>query len=287
MYSGRVSTDAGRYGVSVDSRELRAGFDEAALDYERTRPVCPPELFDDLVELTGLGPGDRVVEIGCGTGQATVPLAARGLAVTAVELGTQLAALARNRLAGFATAHVVTSSFEDWEPDEIPYAAVVAVNSLHWIDPPVRFAKPFQILGPGGTMVVAGCHWARPVDAEPFWAEVQADYQAVEYEGSPPPPPEAIGPAHLPAEAEGFFAEVASRRYPFEVRYTAEAYLAVLATQSTTRALGEARRADFLARVRRRLERHGWPELTATFVGYLVVGRRYSISFSTMDGSGG
>jgi len=73
-------------------RRLRAGFDRAAEDYQRTRPVCPPQLFDDLVRLAGLEAGDRVIEIGCGTGQATVPLAGRGLAVTAVELGPELAA---------------------------------------------------------------------------------------------------------------------------------------------------------------------------------------------------
>ena len=74
--------------------------------------------------------------------------------------------------------------------------------------------------------------------------------------------------------AGGLFAEVASLRYPFQVPYSADDYLANLATQSGTRALGEARSADFLARVRHRLESIGWPRLTATFVGYLTVGRR-------------
>jgi hypothetical protein len=49
--------------------------------------------------------------------------------------------------------------------------------------------------------------------------------------------------------------------------------LANLATQSGTHPLGEVRSADFLARVSRRLESLGWPRLTATFVGYLIVGR--------------
>ncbi len=34
-------------------RHLRAGFDRAAEDYQRTRPVCPPQLFDDLIQLVG------------------------------------------------------------------------------------------------------------------------------------------------------------------------------------------------------------------------------------------
>lgn len=260
--------------MGPDRRDLRAGFDRAAEDYQRTRPVCPPELFDDLVGRAGLRAGDRVVEIGCGTGQATVPLAERGLAVTAVELGAALAAVARRRLAGFPAAEVVTCPFEEWRPRGGPVDAVIAVNSLHWIDPRLRYAKPHELLRPGGALVVAGCLWARPADAEPFWTDVQEDYRAVGFEGDPPPPPERIGPRHLPPEARSLFAETASLRYPFRVRYGAADYLANLATQSGTRALGEARRADFLTRVRRRLASLGDPPLTADFVGFLTVARR-------------
>ena len=253
---------------------LRAGFDQAAEDYQRTRPVCPPQLFDDLIRLAGLRAGDRVVEIGCGTGQATVPLAERGLAITAVELGPELAAIARRRLTGFPAANVVTGSFEDWKAPGAGFDAVVAVNCLHWIDPQLRYAKPHGLLRSGGAMVVAGCEWAQPADAGRFWTDVQADYRAVDCEGEPPPPPEQIGPWHFPPEAWTLFTEVASLRYPFEVRYSAEDYLANLATQSSTRALGQARSADFLARVRQRLDSFGWPQLTATFVGYLTVAQR-------------
>lgn len=255
-------------------RRLRARFDLAAENYQRTRPVCPPLLFDDLIDRAGLDAGDRVIEIGCGTGQATVPLAERGLAVTAVELGGELAAIARHRLARFPHADVVTCLFEDWQPRVAPAGAVVAVNSLHWIDPQLRYAKPYELLRPEGAMAVAGCLWAQPADAEPFWTEVQEDYRAVGFDGSPPPGPEQIGLQHFPLGAGTFFAEVASLRYPFQVRYSAGDYLANLATQSGTRALGAARSAEFLARVGHRLESLGWPQLTATFVGYLTVGQR-------------
>ncbi len=266
--TGSAADDPGRH-------DLRAGFDLAAEDYQRTRPVCPPALFDDLIELAGLQAGDRVLEIGCGTGQATVPLAERGLAVTAVELGAGLAAVARHRLAAFPAAEVVTAAFEDWPARGAPFDAVVAVSSLHWIDPHLRYAKPHELLRPGRAMAVAGCMWAQPADAEPFWRDVQEDYQAVGYAGSPPPRPEQIGPQHFPAQALAFFGEVASLLYPpFQVQYSAGDYLAQLATQSSTRALGEARSAEFLARVRRRLESHGWPRLTATFVAFLLIGRR-------------
>ena len=123
-------------------------------------------------------------------------------------------------------------------------------------------------------MVVGACHWAQPADTERFWTDVQEDYRAVGYEGRPPPPSEHIGPWHFPAEAAAFFAEVACRRYPFHVIYSTEDYLTALATQSGTHALGEALSADFLARVRRRLESLGSPQLPAAFVGTVTIGRR-------------
>ena len=70
----------------ADRHRLRATFDEVADLYEAARPTYPPQLFDDLVSLAGLSPGARVVEIGCGTGQATLPLAERGLEIVCVLL---------------------------------------------------------------------------------------------------------------------------------------------------------------------------------------------------------
>lgn len=80
-------------------RHLRSGFDLVAEDYQHTKSVCPSHLFDDLLHLAGLKAGDRVLEIGCCTGQATVPFAERGLA-----------AIARRRMTGFPAAQVVTGS---------------------------------------------------------------------------------------------------------------------------------------------------------------------------------
>ncbi len=259
--------------MAADRTDLRAGFDSDAEAFDRTRPLCPAVLFDDLIDVAGLAPGDRVLEIGCGTGQATLPLAERGLAVTALELGPNLAALARRRLQAHRNVEVVTCAFEDWQPDGSRFAAVAAFNALHWVEPALRYAGPAALLAPGGALAVAGCRWATPHNAEPFWHDVQADYRAVGYAGEPPPPPEEIGAWHLPPEATPYFAEVTARCYPpFQVVYRAEDYLAMLATQSGTRALPASRRREFLDRVRLRL-RH-WPRVTATFVAYLTVGSR-------------
>ncbi len=81
------------------SRNLRRIFETVAQLYDRARPGYPPELFDDLADMARLRSGSRVLEIGCGTEQATRPLAERGYKVVAVEIGPELAALARRKLA--------------------------------------------------------------------------------------------------------------------------------------------------------------------------------------------
>ena len=79
----------------------RQTFDRAAGCYDRVRPEYPEALFDDLIAVTGLVPGDHLLEVGCATGKATRPLARRGFRITCVELGAELAAVARQNLAGF------------------------------------------------------------------------------------------------------------------------------------------------------------------------------------------
>ncbi|MGW3851955.1 class I SAM-dependent methyltransferase, partial [Streptomyces fagopyri] len=61
---------------------LRDTFDEAAELYDRARPRYPAALVDELAGRAGLGPGVRVLEIGPGTGQLTVPLARLGAPAT-------------------------------------------------------------------------------------------------------------------------------------------------------------------------------------------------------------
>ena len=85
-----------------DQRDaLRATFDQDADAYDRSRPVAPDDVFDEVMRRASWSAGSTVVEIGPGTGQATRHLAARGLDVVAVELGPHLAERARANLAAF------------------------------------------------------------------------------------------------------------------------------------------------------------------------------------------
>src|SRR5205085_11194445 len=164
----------------TEQREpFRARFDEDPDAYDRSRPVAPDDVFDDAVHLAGLPRGSTVVEIGPGTGQATRPLAERGLRIVAIEIGSGMADRARSNLAGFGNVSVINAAFEDWDPAGRSFDAVFCCNAFHWIDPAVRFVKPAAILRPGGCLCIIATPWVVPHDADPFWWEVQDDYVAV------------------------------------------------------------------------------------------------------------
>src|SRR6202012_3935668 len=90
--------------------ELRQTFEQAAERYDQALAVNPEAPFDTLVALARLTPGDRLLEVGCATGKATRPLARRGFRITCVELGAELAAVARQNLTGFEV-EVVQAAF--------------------------------------------------------------------------------------------------------------------------------------------------------------------------------
>jgi SAM-dependent methyltransferase len=233
---------------------LRETFEEVPELYDRARPSYPPELFDDLVTLCKLPAGGRVLELGPGTGKATLPLAERGFQVVGVELGEGLAAVARRNLAAFPNVEIVNVPFERWKTDAT-FDAIVAFTAFHWIDPEARYEKSARLLREGGALAVVSTQHVLPEDGDPFWAEVQEDYDAVvpSDENRPPPRPEEVEDLSAEIEASGRFHNVAARRYLWHTPYAANEYIAVLNTYSGHRSMPEEQRRDLYSRIRARI----------------------------------
>ncbi|MFE2530592.1 class I SAM-dependent methyltransferase [Streptomyces sp. NPDC059371] len=137
-------------------------FDEVPELYDRVRPGYPDELFADLTAVTGMDARSSVLEVGCGTGQATRSLVALGCSVTAVEPGTGMAALARERIAALGGAGVgvgigiETSTFEEWDDRGRRFDVLVAASSWHWVDPAIGWPRAHDVLHPGGWAALLG-----------------------------------------------------------------------------------------------------------------------------------
>jgi SAM-dependent methyltransferase len=236
--------------------QLRQTFNQTADTYQRARPEYPSELFDALISAAGLAPGDRLLEVGCATGKATVPLARRGFQLTCVELGTELAAAARRNLAGLS-AEVVQGRFEDWQPAPGgEFDLVFAATAWHWIDPDVRYRAAWRALRPGGHLAFWSATHVAPEDGDPFFQELQEVYDEIG-EGLPPGYT-WIRPGELPVytdeiEASGLFQVTAVRQFDWEQIYDAEGYIALLDTFSGHIAMADWQRERLYGAIRRGL----------------------------------
>lgn len=129
-------------------------FDTIAAEYDRNRPSYPDELVEHACTVAGLTPGDPVLELGCGTGQLTRSLLARGLKVTALEPGERLIALATEKLATAGDVSFINKRLEDAQLPQASYRAVFAASSFHWMDPDVSWRAVADALAPNGVFAL-------------------------------------------------------------------------------------------------------------------------------------
>src|SRR5579859_1963917 len=129
-------------------------FNEIAEEYDRHRPAYPDALIDRACEVGGLGPGAPVLEIGCGTGQLTRSLLARGLRVTAIEPGERLIARARDQLRNAGEVEFVNRRLEEASLPRAHYSAAFSGSAMHWPDPDLSWRVTANALVDGGTLAL-------------------------------------------------------------------------------------------------------------------------------------
>jgi SAM-dependent methyltransferase len=268
--------EAGRHGEAERER-LRQTFDGVTRSYQAARPEYPAALYDDLLAVTALPPGDRILEIGCATGKATLPLARRGFQVTCIELGADLARAARANLAGYDVS-VVEGSFELWRPPAgISFGLVFAATAWHWIDPAVKYQRAWAALRPGGHLAFWEAAHVFPEDGDPIFAELQQVYDEIG-EGDPPGT-ETPRPGELPSgaddiEASGLFSVLHVRQFDWEVVYTASEYIDLLNTFSGHIAMADWQRERLYSFIRTKLAERAEGTLRRHWGAVLRVARR-------------
>jgi SAM-dependent methyltransferase len=142
--------------AGADRRDLGLVFDEVPELYDRVRPGYPGEMFADLAAITGMDETSSVLEVGCGTGQATRSLATLAGSVTALEPGMGMAAVARRGLAALGNVEIETARFEQWVERGRRFDVLVAASAWHWVEPSTGWRRAHDVLRPGGWMALLG-----------------------------------------------------------------------------------------------------------------------------------
>jgi protein-L-isoaspartate(D-aspartate) O-methyltransferase len=136
----------------VPERERDLAYRDGPLSIGAGQTISQPYIVARMVELLQVGPGDRVLEVGTGSGYATAVLAEIGCRVTSIERDPGLAGDARRRLTDLGYADRVDVRTGDGSlglPDGAPWDGIVVAAAA----PAVPAALRAQ-LGDGRRLVI-------------------------------------------------------------------------------------------------------------------------------------
>ncbi|MBU3145662.1 bifunctional 2-polyprenyl-6-hydroxyphenol methylase/3-demethylubiquinol 3-O-methyltransferase UbiG [Clostridium sp. CF012] len=130
--------------------------------YEEIRPSYPEKLIQDVISKTDLKLNDMLLEIGAGTGKATIQFADKGFRVQAIELGEDMAEILKDKCNTYPDVSVDVVSFEEWNcPNNQKYDMIYSAQAFHWIDKSIKYKKCHELLKDNGYLVL---FWYNPCD---------------------------------------------------------------------------------------------------------------------------
>lgn len=235
-------------------------FDAVADRYERLRPGYPEALVERVIEFAELDGDSRLLELGSGSGKATLPFARRGLRVLGLEPGVRLAALARASLVPFGDVEIRSTTFEAWPIEERSFDLVFAGQSYHWLAKDGRLERCARALKPSGALAVFG--HAPDVSGYPAYRQLQAAYRRY----APSIGDRDAARHFYAATASPMLAELAGSPLFGDVRHeifawhetlSAAEYCELCSTYSDHALLPDDQRTQLLEAVRRVLDEHG------------------------------
>jgi SAM-dependent methyltransferase len=233
---------------------------------------------DAVIARSNLHHGSRVLEIGRGTGQLSVPLAKVGVDLLALELGPHLAALARLNLKQLPNAQVEMSSFEAWPLPSLKFDAVVSASAFHWLDRAVRWAKSAEALHSEGCLTILHVHHVRGgtpgffEDTQPYYLKWGLS-DDVPFQ---PPAPDNVPPMYPELERLPQFRSVERHQFEIPRSHSTAAYIGWLQTDSLVNSLHDQARRGFLQDIKRLIASTYHGQVVRNYVYEIIVAQKAS-----------
>lgn len=264
--------------VKEDFDPVKSIFNGISREYESARPSYPDELVRDLTREAGIGPDSRILEIGIGTGKLTEMLAKKELNITGIELGDNMAKIARKNLKAFPNVEIIVGNFNTYEFNPASFDAVIAATSYHWLDPETRTARIASLLRPAGAAAIVDTgHIDRGMDNFP----VSSQKCYMKWDRN------TTGEYRLPsleeAEKEGFrrknefggdFEPVFMHSYGSDIIYTTITYTRLLVTYSGVVSMDGKSRQGLLDCLGEMIDTEFGGKITKSYLWQLFMARK-------------
>ncbi|HKX33071.1 MAG TPA: class I SAM-dependent methyltransferase [Blastocatellia bacterium] len=260
--------------------ERRTCFDQVAEDYQAVRPGYPPPLIEAVVSLAAIPPEGRILEIGCGPGQATISFAGLGYRMTCLDLGPALLDRAAERCRAYPNVQFHLSAFEDWPEEPKTFDLAIAATAFHWIPPEIGYPKAARLLKDSGALAIFSNE--HPAQSDRFFTEVNEIYQQLVPEWSPrytnemieQKVQESIDSTIRAIEATELFEPVILGTYPWTEKYTARTYPRLLNTYSDYRGLDADRRERLFQAISELIEKDYGGTITRQYRSVLYFAKK-------------
>jgi SAM-dependent methyltransferase len=242
---------------AIDWQEEGRRFNEVADLYDACRPAYPEELVDALISITGIQTGSRILEIGCGTGKATLLFARRGFSILCIEPGQNLVSVAAQALKNYPQVEFEAVAFEQWHEHPGEFDLVMSAQAFHWIPKAIGYAKAARALKGTGYLALFWNMYPDPKDA--IFLDLHKVYEeyAPELAARSSVCEELIAQREADIWDSGFFSNVRVQRFPWSVRYDALQYVGLLGTYSDHLRLSDERRQRLYEGVMAVITQHG------------------------------
>lgn len=197
-------------------------FGRAAEDYERFRPGFPDSLFDRFVSEGWATFGQRVLDLGTGTGTLALGLAARGLEATGVDIAPELLDVARRSAEDRAVpAEFVERSAEATGLETSAYDVVTAGQCWWWFDEEAVLTEVERLLVVGGRLIICSFSY---LPLKGTAAAATEDLILKHNPGWPKAGWRGVHPEHVEALDRRGFEQVESFSFTVEVPFTHEGW---------------------------------------------------------------
>lgn len=133
-------------------------FDLNPLNYDLYRPLYPKEIYDEIFKYANLNKNCKILEIGLGTGQATIPFLKKNYQVTALELGKNLSLFAQNKFKDYSNLKIINDDFLKYDFQDEKFDLIYCASAFWWLSKPLVYQKILSLLNDHGVLAIFANH---------------------------------------------------------------------------------------------------------------------------------